>query len=57
MNMAVFVRFSLERIPYTGNFRTVQNFMVFSDRAATAKIKATKMLMGGEIVTSSRTLV
>ena len=35
----------------------VQNFVVFSDRAATAKIKATKILMGGEIMTSSRTLV
>ena len=51
--MRVFVRFSLERIPYNGNFRMVQNFMVFADRVATAKIKTTKILMGGEIMMSS----
>ena len=42
MNMVVFV------------CHMVQNFTVFADRVATAKIKIT---MGGEIMTLSRTLV
>ena len=33
-------------IPYSGKFRMVQNFTVFTDRVATAKIKTTKISMG-----------
>ena len=35
-------------ILYSGNFHVVQNFMVFTDRVATAKIKTTKISIGGE---------
>ena len=33
-------------IPYSGKFCMVQNFTVFTDRVATAKIKTTKISMG-----------